>query len=309
MQMQASSQDQLYAIGTLSELTGVNPVTLRAWERRYNLLQPARSDTGRRMYSEEDVHLIHKVLKHLESGMAISSAVKLVQSGDVISLPNMGIWQNYRYSFIEAIEAFNEPLLDECYNEVMSLYTISVMTDRLLVPLLQDLGDRWTDAGEVRIAEEHFFSMYMRNKLGARFHHRNALNRGPSLVASCLPGEFHEFGLLLFALSAHEHSYRIILLGANMPLEELPVVRSRTNSQGIVLSGSMSSYEEGLLVRLAELHGKAEVPVFIGGEIAQLIEEEILEMGTDPVKLGVIPMNTDVGQSVRLMRNTLSANV
>ena len=86
--------------------------------------------------------------------------------------------------------------LESVYNEALSHYPIKVVTERLIGPLLHELGERWVkDMGS--IAEEHFFGFYLRNKLGARFHHRQRNAGGPRLLMACLPGERHEVGLLL----------------------------------------------------------------------------------------------------------------
>ena len=125
---------------------------------------------------------------------------------------------------IGAIIRFDEPGVEDTYNEAMSLYPIAEVTSKLVVPLLRELGRRWETA-EGSVAEEHFFSVYLRNKLGARFHHRPTLPAAaPRLLAACVPGEHHEIGLLLFALAAHEAGLRVVLLGADVPLGEEFVV-------------------------------------------------------------------------------------
>ncbi|NIO40183.1 MAG: MerR family transcriptional regulator, partial [Burkholderiales bacterium] len=85
--------------------------------------------------------------------------------------------------------------MEEIYNDAMSLYPVDVVNRRLLVPLLRALGERWANQ-EAGVAEEHFFAAYMRNKLGARFHHRTRHSAGPLLVTACIEGERHEIGLL-----------------------------------------------------------------------------------------------------------------
>jgi DNA-binding transcriptional MerR regulator len=270
--------DRLYPIGTVSERTGVNSVTLRAWERRYGLVQPRRTASGRRLYSEADVRLIEHVLEQLDSGLPISSVARQLRQG-LDDASHIDIWQDYRQSMIEAITRFDETVLDSIYSEAMSLYPVDIVTTRLIVPLLEELGNRWSNAVEGGVAEEHFFSVFMRNKFGARFHHRNAHNSGPVIVAACLPGEYHEFGLLLFALSAHARGYRLILLGADMPLHELPLVLDRTRGDCLVLSGSSTANCSELSMQLYGLIRSVSVPVFIGGEVADKCREVIEEPG------------------------------
>src|SRR5690606_7615092 len=171
-------------------------------------------------------------------------------------------WQRYTNSLHKAIAEFDEATLETIYNEVMALYPVDLVTRKVLLPLLKILGERWMNE-TAGVAEEHFFSVFMRNKLGSRFHHRNLHNTGPRIVAACLPGEHHVFGLLLFALSAHTRGYRIILLGADMPLTQLPEVVRRTHSNAIVLSGSIEAVNPDIDEELSALVTRCKVPVCI----------------------------------------------
>jgi methanogenic corrinoid protein MtbC1 len=152
------------------------------------------------------------------------------------------------------------------------------VTKQLLLPLLEKLGKRWMKIS-TGVAEEHFFSVFMRNKLGARFHHQNRKNQGPRLIAACLPGEQHEFGLLLFTLAAHARGYQIVLLGADMPIQQLAEVVHRSNSDGIVLSGSIETDPTSLHKELLKLIEDSNVPVWVGGNTSEHLEQEIESSG------------------------------
>ena len=129
------------------------------------------------------------------------------------------------------------------------------------------MGDRWEN-NKGSVAEEHFFGFYLRNKLGARFHHRSKTQTGPKLMLACLPGDLHEIGLLLFALEACDHGFQTILLGANMPLDELPAAVNKTKSAALILSGVIEPEPGVIEEQLPWLVGQLSVPVFFGGSIA-----------------------------------------
>ena len=287
----------LYPIGTVSEITGVNAVTLRAWERRYGLIQPERTPKGHRMYSQTDVDKIQQIVDQLGRGIAISRVAESLQVEPASAGAEADVWKIYQARMIEAISQFDENVLDAIYNEAMSLYPVDIITRQLLTPLLISLGERWkTTNGSV--AEEHFFSVFMRNKLGARFHHRNKRNTGPRLIAACLPGEHHEFGLLMFALAAHARGYRLILLGANLPLGELPHVVNRTRSDGVVLSGSVQLDARMLQDSLEDLAQVSSIPVFIGGHVAEDNRDEI-------EAAGAVPLPEDLFATFRIINSVL----
>jgi len=176
-----------------------------------------------------------------------------------------------------SVSKFDERGMDNVYNEAMTLYPVDIVTDRLIVPLLKQLGELWaTNKG--RVAEEHFFSIYLRNKIGARLHHQNLQNDGKKIVAACLPGERHEFGILLFALNAHSRGYRIVQLGADMPVGELAAVVAITHADAIVLAGSAHADCAQTMRSLKSLISETAVPVFFGGDAVTTCAAELAEI-------------------------------
>jgi DNA-binding transcriptional MerR regulator len=292
----------LYPIGTVSEITGVNAVTLRAWERRYGLIQPERTPKGHRMYSQTDVAKIQHILEQLGKGIAISRVAESLTAQPALERTEADIWKRYQARMIESISQFDETVLDAIYNEAMSLYPVDIVTRQLLTPLLKKLGERW-QTSEGSVAEEHFFSVFMRNKLGARFHHRNIRNTGPCLIAACLPGEHHEFGLLLFALAAHARGYRLILLGADMPLAELTHVIQRTRSDGIVLSGSILVDANKFQNELDNLAQVSNIPVFVGGRVAEEYHDVIDAAGATPLQEDLFATLRTIGSVLPMTRS------
>ena len=136
-----------------------------------------------------------------------------------------------------AIAQFDERELDQVYDEALSIHPIEKITRNMILPLLVHLGERWQNLPGA-IAEEHFFAMYLRSKLGARLQHRMRYATGPRIVAACAPGEQHEIGLLLFALEAHQAGLQTVLLGADTPLEDVAIAQRRSGGDAVVISSS-----------------------------------------------------------------------
>jgi len=198
---------------------------------------------------------------------------------------------------ISAIRAFDEQTLDSIYNEVLALYPIDIVTHKLIIPLLEELGRRW-ETSEGSVAEEHFFGVFLRNKLGARFHHGIPNATGPRLLAACLPGENHDNGLLLFALSAQSRGLRVTLLGSNMPLVELPAAAARSKAEAIILSGSVNLDLHKLLHDIEQLVKAVAVPVYVGGKTSTIYFDHI-------VRVGAIPLGDDITQGIKRIINDL----
>jgi DNA-binding transcriptional MerR regulator/methylmalonyl-CoA mutase cobalamin-binding subunit len=260
--------EKLYTIGTVSKLTGVGAITLRAWERRYGLIQPVRKESGHRLFTREHIDQINRITALTQQGIRISQITPDMLESDVESeTPDSGdtdIWKKNLNGMVAAIVSFDEDRLEEIYNEALSIHPIGIVTRKLLTPLLVELGLRW-EKRKGSIAEEHFFAFYLRNKLGARFHHRARNDDGPPILIAGLPGEHHEIGLLLFALAVLEEGYKVIPLGANMPLEELALVAKKKNCRAIILSGAIEPSERVLTKTLPKLVEECGIPVLVGG--------------------------------------------
>jgi DNA-binding transcriptional MerR regulator/methylmalonyl-CoA mutase cobalamin-binding subunit len=292
--------EKLYTIGTVSKLTGVGAITLRAWERRYGLIQPVRKESGHRLYTRRHIDQINRITALTQQGMRISQirAEMLESSADADSGPDADKWKVYLNSMMAAIISFDEERLEEIYNEALSLYPIGLVTSNLLTPLLVELGLRW-ETTKGSIAEEHFFAFYLRNKLGARYHHRSRGNRGPLILLAGLPGENHEIGLLLFALAVHESGYRVLPLGANMPLDELALVARKKGCDAIVLSGAIEPSKDTLSRELPRLVETKVAPVLIGGPSSVYACDAIGRAGAEP-------LGRDIGHGLQRLAEVLA---
>jgi len=274
-----ANPDALFPIRTVSSLTNVNSITLRAWESRYGLINPVRKSSGHRLYTQADIDIINRTVALLDRGMRIGQVkAELSRQGSPVTSKEASaqdVWQKKINHMQSAVICFDEAALDESYTEMLSLHPVKTVTERLLNPLLRQLGDRWSNmTGSV--AEEHFFGFYLRSKLGARLHHRTRQMQGQKVLLACLPGDQHEIGLLLLALSANERGFRAIILGADMPMEDLPYVAEKSGCAAIVLSGTIQPAPEVFRNQLPALVAATEVPVIIGGPCS-MVASSIIE--------------------------------
>lgn len=261
-------QDHL-PIRAIVSLTGVKAITLRAWERRYGLIHPLRTAKGHRLYTHDHVERIRRALALVERGVPISQVREALDALPAarIATRSRAPWGDFIDRMAAAITRFDEPQLDRIYDEALSVHSIENLTRHVILPLLARLGERWQDLAGA-IAEEHFFATYLRSKLGARLQHRMRYATGPRLLGACAPGEQHEIGLLLFALEAHEVGMRTVLLGADLPFDQLGAAFRRSGCAAIVISSSIDPAPGLLQQALPALVRKADAPVFVGGATA-----------------------------------------
>lgn len=278
-------------IRTISALTGVKAMTLRAWERRYGLIKPNRTPKGHRTYTHAHVERIRRVLTLIDRGVPVGRVRELLDAEPAAPAGTGGLWTGYLDRMSAAVARFDESELDRVHDEALSLHPIEQVTRQLYLPLLVRLGERWNDlAGG--IAEEHFFAMYLRSKLGARLQHRMRYATGPRLLAACAPGEQHEIGLLLFALEANDAGMRTVLLGADTPLPDIGIACRRSNCDAIVIASSVDPEPELFVDSLPELVRTVRVPVFVGGATAVRHRRAI-------TAAGAIALGSDLENGIR----------
>lgn len=294
-----------FPIRVLSEKTGVAPTTLRAWERRYGLLKPLRTPKGHRLYDAGDVEVVKRIVSLLNENYTISKAINTIRLEDIqeqadsrqdVTAQNNEHWEGFQKRFLRAIELFDENKLDGIYHEALSVYPIDLVSSQILRPLLSTLGQRWQERS-AGIAEEHFFTTYLRNKVGARMHHAAGKSHGSRLVLACLPGEFHELGSLLFGLSAMTRGYRVLFLGADLPLEQVKIVSRSTHIDGVVLSAVTVNIRGNLGRELNLLARELSVPVMVGGSA--------IHKKTESENQSIIMLGDDYRSALEILESTL----
>jgi MerR family transcriptional regulator, light-induced transcriptional regulator len=204
-------------IGELSRRVGVSPELLRAWERRYDLLHPARTAGGLRLYSAEDERRVRAMQAHLDGGLSAAEAARLasasasaasgVDQGDAIQR-GVGELRN-------ALDAMDADAAHAVLDGLLASFTLETVLAGVVLPYLRELGDRW-QRGEASVAQEHFASNLLRARLLAlaRGWERGD---GPTVLLACAPGEQHDLPLIAFGLALRGRGWRIVFLGADTP--------------------------------------------------------------------------------------------
>ena len=276
------AEQSLLRIGELSRRAGVSRELLRAWERRYGLLNPSRSAGGLRLYSLDDLARVERMQQLLAQGVAAAEAAAIAAKPDDGSSGLTERLPVARGDLAAALEAFDEPRAQSVLDELLSRATVETILSEVLLPYLAELGARW-ERGEVTVAQEHFATSVIRGRmLGlARGWGRGI---GPVALLACLPGERHELGLLAFGLALRSQGWRIIYLGSDTPLETVERTANTVEPQLIVLSTRSGERVHAAMAELRELTRNHRVA--IGGAGAERLDPASLEafvLAGDPV--------------------------
>jgi MerR family transcriptional regulator, light-induced transcriptional regulator len=276
------TDDGALRIGELSKRAGVTPELLRAWERRYGLLRPARSAGGLRLYSPADVERVALMQQHLAEGMAAAEAAALAVRDAVdeeaarTALRPAAI----RDELATALDAFDEPRAQAILDRLLALATVETLLAEVVVPYLQELGERWK-RGDASVAQEHFASSVLRGRL-LGLARGWGLGLGPVAVLACLPGEQHDLGLIAFGLTLRSQGWRIVYLGPDSPLDTVADVSHQLEPSLVVLNAVSRERVRPVLPQLRALTRRHKLA--LGGAAAEdtLEKDGILALTGDP---------------------------
>jgi DNA-binding transcriptional MerR regulator len=277
-----------YNIKVVVKETGLTAATLRAWERRYHLFKPVRTSGGQRLFSEDEISLIKWLVARQKEGLSIGRAVDLWrsqagQSPAQIQIPSAlpsvsvmgeGMLDQLRQDWREACQAFNEPAAELATAKALAIATPEVVCTQLLQKGLAELGEGWY-AGTISVQQEHFASALVARRLNALFAVAPMPTRPDRLLAACPPGEDHDLALLMLAFILRWRGWKVIYLGADVPLDQLDAAL-RATSPHLVLSVAQTLPGAASLTELAEFTNARSIPLAYGGgifnHIAGLVE-------------------------------------
>jgi MerR family transcriptional regulator, light-induced transcriptional regulator len=272
-------------IGELSRRTGVSPDTLRAWERRYGVLRPARTEGGFRLYSLADEARIREMTRLVAAGVApAQAAARAIASAGVHAAPAAPGGTDPISDLREALEDFDESAAHAAIDRVMESFELDSVLTFIVLPYLRDLGDRWMN-GEITVAQEHFASTIIRSRLLARARGWDE-GDGPRALLACGPGELHDLPLVCLGLALSARGWRVTLLGADTPVATVTDTAARLNPSVCVVSATVTEMLASFEAELRTL--AAYVPLVLAGpastrELAARVGAR-LEVG-DPVSV------------------------
>lgn len=261
----------LLPIREVTRLTGVNPVTLRAWERRYGLVVPQRTGKGHRLYSQEDIERIRQILRWLNHGVAVGQVGALLDSTPGEPATSSGSdWTRLRQQLLEAISDLAQRRLDQLLNQAISLYPVATLCEHLFMPLFNTLEVRWQGQLAARL-EQVFFHSWLRSKLGARTYHNNHQFSGPPLLLlNATPLAFDPH-LWLCAWLASDAGLPVEVLDWVLPVNELAVAVARIQPRALLISISRTVDLHHLQRSLAAI----DLPILLSGSVISIHRETI----------------------------------
>jgi MerR family transcriptional regulator, light-induced transcriptional regulator len=286
-----------HPIRVVAERTGLTPDLIRAWENRYQVVEPYRTDTGHRLYSDEQVERLRVLRQATLGGRSIGQVASLStrELGGLVREDEAGRARAPRVpepkefspdtgvlieQALEATRALDPERLDEILRRgALALGTASFIRD-LAAPLFRLVGDLW-HAGELRPAQEHLASAGVRKILDWLALGSRGRGDRPRLVLGTPAGERHEMGALLATAAADSKGWDVVYLGPDLPADEIAFAAIRTEARAVALSAVYAPDTEALEAEMRELRERLppQVLLLVGGAAAQALGLKAEEIG------------------------------
>lgn len=247
-------------IGELARRTGVTVELLRAWEKRYGLLRPSRTNSGYRLYSAADEERVARMRRGLDEGLAAAEAARAALEEPVLAGADL---RGAAAELRTALEAYDDAAIQSALDVLLATFTFETVARDVMLPLLREIGDRW-ELGEISVAQEHFASSLLRGRLLsiARGWDRGV---GPRAVLACAPEERHELALIVFGIALRAQGWRVTYLGADTPVESI-----NPDADYVVISATSADRLEAAAREIKALGKKVAVSIGGAGASEQL---------------------------------------
>lgn len=247
-------EEPRHPINFVAHRTGLSTHVIRVWERRYAAIQPQRTDTNRRLYSDADVDRLKLLNQVKAQGQSIRLIAQLpnqelkdmltqVDGDKLAASAAMDARKNGRHEQLahlmavckDAVLAMDEEVLARTLLDASVQLPLLALLDDLVGPLMAWIGERWHD-GSIRVAHEHMATAAIRSFLGRMKQIRRAGAGAPVIVISTPAGQDHEIGALMAATIAANEGWRDLYLGPNLPAQEIALAAMEANANAVALS-------------------------------------------------------------------------
>lgn len=280
--------DRRHPIQVVARRTGLSADVLRAWEKRYRAVEPRRTASGRRTYSDADVDRL-RLLKRITRGGRSIGQVATLPTDELARLVQEDAAQaatagpraaeeeikadaaQLGRQALAAVVALDAAGLEAVLSRALLALGAAELVDEVAVPLLQQVGARW-EAGRLGIAHEHLASVVVRRVLGGLFAAGGEAD-APALVAATPQGEHHEFGALLAGASAAALGWHVTYLGADLPAADIAAAARAQQARAVALSLVCPTPDADLEGELVALHDglAGSAAILVGGPASQRV--------------------------------------
>ena len=279
--MSTFSKTPIYNLSAVLRETGLKADLIRAWERRYGLPRPERSEGGHRLYSQFDIETLNWLKDRQAEGLSISQAAQLWKSlaqegGDPLGsievmgykVSNMGpepgeTIAELRQSWITACTNFDSAESENVFNQAFATHPVEMVVTEILQKGIREIGKGWYD-GRVSVQQEHFASSIAERRLQTLLSLTPLPTRPQSVLIGCPSGEVHVLPVMMIDLFLRRKGYKVIYLGADIPIDQMVATTIRVRPDLIILSAQTIRAAASLMETFSALQSSGKTLAYGG---------------------------------------------
>ena len=273
-----------HSIKAVFKKTGISPHLIRAWEKRYNVVNPERTRTNRRIYSDEDIERLILLYDATQRGERIGQVAALSNKELRELTGENGIRHDDLYNDAGHNRFGEDKIISKCVEltedlDRMGLYKIllesearfskPVLLENIIIPFMHKIGDLWEN-GSLKVIHEHLASAVVRSFLGEILISQKPAEDGPAIIGTTPTGQDHEFGALIAVLTALFDGWKGVFLGSDLPAEEIAFGAEKYRAKVIALSLVHPADDPHLHMELHKLRRMVgdDITIIAGGRSA-----------------------------------------
>ena len=251
-----------FSIKDLENLSGIKAHTIRIWEKRYNLLEPERTDTNIRTYNLRSLRKLMNISFLNSNGYKVSKIAALDEfeiASKVKEISYQGNTESHAFnSFKLSMLSFDQALFYNTYNRLLEEKSFRELFYDVFIPIIQDVGLLWQTL-TITPAHEHFLLTHIRQKVLIHIERLQSANPRPdskTFVLFLPVNEVHDIGLLFINYELIRRGYHTIYLGESVPIEDLNLLNTLYDNITYITYFTVKPYPEELENYLTKLYSE-----------------------------------------------------
>ena len=285
---------KMHPIGYVARQTGLSAHVIRAWEKRYRSVEPGRTPSGRRLYSENDIRHLVMLRQAIRCGHRIAqlselddAALEGIVASGAADTNLMEAAQGATTSPGEHLKTCRAAVLEldgrafeAALNRAAVALTRPVLIRQVIIPLMEEIGNRWAD-GSLKIINEHMASSILRSFLWDMLNAYRPPPTASKVVVATPVAQWHELGALISAITAAEAGWAVYYFGPNLPAEEIAAAAAINRATAVALSIVYCAAEAQMLLEIKKLRRylTEDVTLIVGGSGIRAQQANLKQIG------------------------------
>ena len=288
-----------YPIQLVARLTGLSAHVIRIWEQRHRAVEPRRTSSNRRLYTQNEIERLSLLRDLTKAGLRIGQLAGLpdrklrrlaaeslgTERPAPRAAPAVPADAALASECLAALQSFDARGLSEVLERASLALGAQGLAQRVIAPLTQTMGDLWRE-GRITAAHEHFATGIIRGFLTNLAKPFSGNGKAPVIVVATPAGQLHELGALLVGAMAGNLGWQVFQLGASLPATEIAGAAREKQARAVALSLVYPEDDEELPGELRALREllPPDTALLVGGRAMPAYREVLLRLGAVPVE-------------------------